>query len=232
MVNNSSAQEYFDCLQSEFEHHKNLLAAQKMSAYMKHLFLFYGISSPVRKSIVKKVFEGYKFEPNQFIQLIKLLWAHPHRENQYVLFDIGFKWEKKLEISHLNFFEELIQLKSWWDTVDGIAPHFLGSILLKMTQDERRLIARKWNSSANIWLQRSSIIFQLKYKDKTDFELAKELILNRRESKEFFVRKAAGWLLRERAKTDAESVLDFVKNNELSSLTRREALKHIGDLSF
>jgi 3-methyladenine DNA glycosylase AlkD len=45
--------------------------------------------------------------------------------------------------------------------------------------------------------------------------------------KEFFIRKAIGWSLRELAKTDSEAVREFVLSNPLSALSKKEALKHI-----
>ena len=63
--------------------------------------------------------------------LAEKLWLHPCRENQYVLFDLGFKWIGKMDLDMIPFFEELLVKKSWWDTVDGIAPQFIGKILLK-----------------------------------------------------------------------------------------------------
>jgi len=44
---------------------------------------------------------------------------------------------------------------------------------------------------------------------------------------EFFIRKAIGWILREYSKTDPETVIEFVENNELSHLSKTEALKVI-----
>jgi len=53
-------------------------------------------------------------------------------------------------------------------------------------------------------------------------------ILNCIDSKEFFLRKAIGWSLREYAKYNSKWVLDFVAQNkdQLSGLSHREALKH------
>jgi len=69
--------------------------------------------------------------------------------------------------------------------------------------------------------------FQLGYKSKTDVKLLSQVILQLNTSKEFFIQKAIGWALRQYARTDAEWVREFVENNPLMPLSKREALKHI-----
>jgi 3-methyladenine DNA glycosylase AlkD len=85
----------------------------------------------------------------------------------------------------------------------------------------------KWMKSGNMWLQRTVILFQLDYKEKTDVELLFKNIKKCTDSKEFFIQKAIGWALREYSKTDAATVINFVENNKLAPLSKREALKRL-----
>ena len=85
----------------------------------------------------------------------------------------------------------------------------------------------KWIASDNIWLQRATILFQLKYKQKMDEELLFWIIGQLHSSKEFFIQKAIGWVIREYAKTNQDVVWEYVQNNELAPLSKREAIKHI-----
>jgi 3-methyladenine DNA glycosylase AlkD len=78
-----------------------------------------------------------------------------------------------------------------------------------------------------MWLRRASIIFQLGYKERTDTELLFRHIRFNLGSKEFFINKAIGWVLREYAKTDAEVVKRFVSKTELHPLSKREALRRL-----
>ena len=84
----------------------------------------------------------------------------------------------------------------------------------------------KWEKSDNMWLVRTAIIFQLKYKNDTDFKLLKRVIERHLSSKEFFIQKAIGWALRQYAKFEPELVQEYVKRTDLKPLSRREALKH------
>jgi 3-methyladenine DNA glycosylase AlkD len=77
-------------------------------------------------------------------------------------------------------------------------------------------------------LQRVCLIFQLTYRDKTDFGLMKKYILQLAGSKEFFLQKGAGWALRQHSRTDPVGVTDFVQENlQLAPLTKREAMRLI-----
>ena len=83
-------------------------------------------------------------------------------------------------------------------------------------------------NSGNIWLQRTSLIFQLRYRHQTDTDLLSKNINQLIGSKEFFINKAIGWSLRQYSKFNPEWVEKFVNNNpKLSGLSRREALKII-----
>ena len=89
---------------------------------------------------------------------------------------------------------------------------------------------RTWSKGADIWKRRSAILCQIKAKQATDLALLYACIEPSLDSKEFFLRKAIGWALREYAWTDASEVRKYVKAHEarLSGLSRREALKNIG----
>ena len=74
-------------------------------------------------------------------------------------------------------------------------------------------------------------MFQLKYKSATDTGLMHKIIGQLADSKEFFLRKAIGWVLREYSKTDAEFVISYVKKYPMSGLSQREALKWLNNRS-
>jgi 3-methyladenine DNA glycosylase AlkD len=84
-------------------------------------------------------------------------------------------------------------------------------------------------SSNNFWLNRTAIIVQLRCKHQTDTTFLETAILPHIHSKEFFIRKAIGWSLRQYARTNPKWVIDFVNQNDkqLSGLSKREALKHL-----
>jgi 3-methyladenine DNA glycosylase AlkD len=89
-------------------------------------------------------------------------------------------------------------------------------------------------NSGNMWLQRTAILFQLGYKKNTDLKILSNYIERLLGSREFFINKAIGWILREYSKTDATWVIRYVKENEnkLANLSKREALKWLANKSL
>lgn len=118
----------------------------------------------------------------------------------------------------------MITHQSWWDTVDFIATKLLGAYF-KTYPEEKEKYVNKWLKSNNIWLQRSALLFQLKYKTDLDTVLLSCTITSLLGSKEFFINKAIGWVLREYSKSNPEWVIDFVNENHLTALSKREALR-------
>jgi len=78
-----------------------------------------------------------------------------------------------------------------------------------------------------MWLRRTALLYQLSYKEKTDQEKLFSYCLMLAHEKEFFIKKAIGWALRQHAKYKPEAVKKFVDENTFSPLSKREALKHL-----
>jgi len=217
---------YFHKIRAALESSRNEERAGKMQAYMKNQFLYFGVDSPSRKTILRDLINEYgKPDSGVLMGLTGLLWADPHREMQYAAMDLNERQLKILDQPFLLFFDRLIGQKSWWDSVDWIAPKAFGE-LFRRYPDEKQQYIDRWMKSGNIWYIRSALLFQLHYKKSTDFDLACRLILETTGTREFFINKASGWILREYSKTDPESVRRFIDNHpELHPLTKREGLK-------
>ncbi len=201
--------------------------ALSMKAYMKDRFPFLGVSSPERKEIQKKHFPQWKKERfTSHMDIAKQLWNQKEREFSYVAMD----WMKANSIwkesGSINQFETWILDDSWWDTVDFLASTCVGGYFLQYPE-ERDLWIEKWNNSSNFWLNRTALIFQLKYKNQVDSDLLFALIDTHKTQNEFFIRKAIGWALRELSKTQPELVRNYLARTELSGLSVREASKYL-----
>lgn len=215
-------------LEQLFERHGHAEQAVQMKAYMKNLFEFYGIKSTERREL-QLAFLAEHGEPLAFdMALFESLWDAEQREYQYFGLDMMRKQAKKVEEKDLALIEKLIISKSWWDTVDGLASWVCGPYFLKFPQ-KMKPTTNAWAESENMWLRRTSILFQLGYKQKTNTNLLFDHIEKNLGTKAFFINKAIGWSLREYAKTDAQLVADYVKQMEskLHPLSIREALKHL-----
>lgn len=209
--------------------HSNMQTGVAMSNYMKGRFPFFGINSPTRKSIQENWFKtlpgDLKHESKW--DIIHQLWEKEEREFHYIAIDWLNKWKtKEIEVTDSKWIKWLISNKSWWDSVDSIASNFLGKYCMKFPDEANDLID-EWRNEPNMWLNRSCLIFQLKYKDYVDFELLKSLIKQYQFTKEFFIQKAIGWSLRQYSKFNKEAVGSFVEEIGLQGLARKEATKYL-----
>jgi 3-methyladenine DNA glycosylase AlkD len=205
-----TAQEWFENIEVLFSQHADPLKAPAMEAYMKNNFRFLGISKPERAALSKTLF-GFYGKPSLDVlhALIPLLWEQPYREYHYLGMECLYFQRKHFQASDLALFETMMRKHSWWDSIDFISPKLVASLCLKFP-DLLQPTIESWSSDADFWMRRAALLIQLKYKEHTQTELLFDCIRKLAHEKEFFIRKAIGWTLRELAKTDAETVRDFV----------------------
>jgi 3-methyladenine DNA glycosylase AlkD len=209
-----------------FKKYSDADTAIAMKQYMRNQFEFFGIPSPQRKEIIQSLLKKQSLSIAELETVVKELYYEPHRELHYFAIELVKSKKKIWNRDVMNLFEFMILNKSWWDSVDTINSYLL-SPYFKLFPDTIQ-ITHRWNKSDNIWLQRLSVIFQLSSKLTTDTSLMFKHILYLKSSKEFFVQKAIGWMLRQHAKFDAELIKKFVHDNQdLAPLSKREALKNI-----
>ncbi len=195
-------------------------------AYMRNQFEFFGIKSADRQNISKTYMKAGLPDYADLEIIVKELWQLPEREFQYFAIDLMAAMKKQWTAGIIKLIEFVLLNKSWWETVDHAATDLTGPYF-KMFPQQINKITGNWSRSDNFWLQRSSIMFQKKYKKETDTALLGKYILKHIQSTEFFIQKAIGWALREYSKTNAAWVKKFVKENKLAPLSEREALKRI-----
>lgn len=196
-----------------------------MSAYMREQFPFLGIKSPERRALFKQFLtENGLPSVESLEESVWAMWQLPEREYQYLAIGLLEKMRRKVGPEVIELYEKLVVTHAWWDTVDGLASNIIGFHFERFPDLQDPWIS-KWRASEDFWLRRITLLFQLRYKDKTDVPLLFALIEENRESKEFFIQKAIGWALREHSKTDGDLVEEFIAKTELAPLSAREGLK-------
>ncbi len=223
-------QPYTLSLKSFFEQNANPAQAGAMKKYMRDQFEYLGIKTPQSSALLKDFINENGLPPLDKLDTIsRELWSLPQREFQYAAMGLLGRLEKSYSPEFITTIEYLITTKSWWDTVDALASHAVGTQFKRFPAVKTKYL-KKWRKSDNFWLRRTTLLFQLGYKKETDFNLLCELIHENLGSEEFFINKAIGWALRQYAWTERKLVKKFVKaTKELHPLSRREALKNIGE---
>lgn len=219
--------QHFLPLTALFESAKCPANAGPMKRYMKDVSEFLGLKSADRKKMQASFFRSYGYPNGQnLFSSIIYLWGMPYREFQYCGMDMMAKPAIKLRNEDIEIIEYMITTKSWWDTVDMVASSVAGRYFRAYPQNIAP-VTGQWINSENIWLKRSALLFQLKYKRNTDSSLLFGYIKKEAGHKDFFIRKAIGWALREYSKTNPDMVKEFIDSNVLSPLSKNEGLKII-----
>jgi len=219
--------EYIQNITSALEEITNSENAVDMESYMRNKFEFYGVQSTPRRKATRKFLKKEQRPSYKNLKpVIKKLWLLPQREFQYFAMELLLKYKKEYDKKVIDLFVYMITHKSWWDTVDMIAKKMVGEYF-KLFPQKRDKFIREWLDSNNIWLQRTTLLFQLSYKEKTDVDLLFCLIKKLSHINEFFIKKAIGWSLREYSKIEPDIVKNFIATNDLSPLSTREGMKII-----
>jgi len=214
-------------LHDSIRRNRNAENAAAMEAYMKGIAPFFGIKAVPRRELLAEHIAMHGAPAlDELPAIARAAFACPEREMHHTALDILMKHARKLTPDHLPLVEELITTKSWWDTVDALAIHVVGMILKRHPKEIAKW-NKRWITSKNLWLNRTAILFQNRWKEDTDHALLFANIDRHAAHPDFFMRKAIGWALRELGATDPAAVKRFVRSRKLSPLSEREALRKL-----
>lgn len=228
-MNNSDIAFYVDELYELMHARRNPARALSMAKYMKDKFVYFGMEAAVRREAQRLWTPSLKAIDSREDrwELIRALWEKEEREYQYAAMDWLMSWPKKwLDPADGEELKWLIAQKSWWDTVDLLASNYLGKWALAYPELARQTF-EEWRYENSFWLQRSCLIYQLKYKDQVDVTYLENLIQQLVPNKEFFIQKAIGWSLRQLSKYNPDAVREILAKHPINGLALREAKKYL-----
>lgn len=144
---------YLETLEKEFQNNVNKEIAIKQMAYMKNHFEFFGIMTTERKQITKPFLVKAYLPPKKDLdKLVKTLWKKPQREFQYFALALLNNYKNDFTEEDISLLEYLIVNKSWWDSIDFIAPNLLGKYLELFPKNRDKKI-KEWLASDSLWLK-------------------------------------------------------------------------------
>jgi 3-methyladenine DNA glycosylase AlkD len=199
--------------------------------YMKSALPYYGLTSPELKHALAPVLRDVVMgSREEWLATIDLTWrSATHREEWYAALALARHrpYRQWLDAEAMALWERLIREGAWWDVVDDLATHLVRDTLLAAPAEAERI--RKWAESESMWVRRAAILCQVGAGDRLDEDLLADAIAPNVADREFFIRKAIGWALRDHARVAPGWVRRFVdRHPDLSQLSRREALKRAG----
>jgi 3-methyladenine DNA glycosylase AlkD len=206
--------------------------APGMQAYMKSSMSYLGVTSPVAKAALDAVWKAHPLpDRRSWEATVRALWdTATHREERYAAVALTGQrdYVPYQDPQALDLYRHLITTGAWWDYVDEVASRRVGPILAAYPGEVGPMM-RAWATDDDLWLRRTAVICQLGAKAGTDLDLLTTAIEANLDGRDFFIRKAIGWALRQHARTDPDWVRAYVAAHEdrISPLSRREALKHL-----
>lgn len=205
--------------------------------YMKSTMPYRGLTSPALRATLRPILSDPAYslgDHGAWEATVRALWDEAaYREERYAALTLAGhrRFRAFRDVTALGLYEYLSRTGAWWDLVDDIASHHVAPVLLT-ERPSATPVVRRWATADDLWVRRTAILSQLPAKADTDTALLAHCLDTNLPGSlfgsEFFIRKAIGWALREFAKTDPEWVLEYAAAHDLSPLSRREALKHLG----
>ncbi|GAA3715961.1 DNA alkylation repair protein [Microlunatus aurantiacus] len=206
--------------------------AVQQQRYMKSTMPFRGVPAPVLRSVVGPLVADHQLhDRTQWEGVVRTLWDQAaYREERYAALSIAGdrRYRSHQDPDCLDLYEHLVVTGAWWDHVDVVAIHLIGPIQ-RASRPALDATLRAWATDPDRWLRRTAIIHQVGSAEELDRQLLVECLLPNLADREFFIRKAIGWALRQHARVDPDWVRGFVAEHEdrMSGLSRREATKHL-----
>jgi 3-methyladenine DNA glycosylase AlkD len=200
-----------------------------MQAYMKTSMPFLGVGAKDQREVARAAARRFPADGRGAYEASVLaLWELPHREEKHVAVAYAREFPRFVAPESLPLFERLVREGAWWDFVDEIAVHLVGATLLKHPE-EVWPVMDAWIEDEDMWIRRTALLSQNRHRGRTDEGRLFRYCLARAGEKEFFIRKAIGWALREYAYTAPDAVRRFIDEHRhaLSPLSAREGGKHL-----
>ena len=202
-------------------------------AYLKSTLRFLGNdTTTLRQQARRWQAEHSDWDLNAFCRLTEVLWRREVFELRTFALVVLVTRAAEFEPGHLGFLERLLRDSHTWALVDEISPRLVGPLLERHPRAVGRVLDR-WARDRDFWIRRAALLALLLpirrgVGDWPRFERYADPLL---EDREFFIRKAIGWLLREGAKHQADRVVAFVepRATRLSGVTWREATRNLAD---
>lgn len=245
----SSPQSLAEVIESELRDRGSSVRATKERAYLKSNLLHYGVGVPGTRAVVRTALRGAELDHDGIIALVEALWnstgaladvgragdldgagrGTPIYECRSAATMVLIQKQDRLGAGDSDLFERLLRQARTWALVDPLAGDAVGP--LSEYDAEFDPVLERWASDEDFWIRRSALLAHLRplRESRGDFDRFSRYADAMLEEKEFFIRKAIGWVLRDTARTRPDMVFDWMlpRAHRASGVTMREAVKHL-----
>jgi 3-methyladenine DNA glycosylase AlkD len=196
-------------------------------AYLKSSREFAGVPLPQTRRIVSEVTRGRLASRVEVLAVAGALWDRPLHECRTAALIILVTRADDLLAGDAVLVERLIRESGAWALVDDLAGKVMGSLVERYGELGGTL--DRWAGDEDFWIRRSALLALLGplRRGAGDFERFGRYADSMLEEREFFIRKAIGWVLRDTGRRRPDLVADWLapRAARTSGVTMREAVK-------
>jgi 3-methyladenine DNA glycosylase AlkD len=198
--------------------------------YLKSDLEFIGVATPsLRKTIKEAAARQDGLDRHQVLATVRALWSRPVFELRAGAVELLALHVSLLEPRDIRLVEELLGSSRTWALIDGLAARVAGPLVER--SPALGAVLDRWAADQDLWLRRAALLALLLplRRGSGDFERFARYADRMLEEKEFFIRKAIGWVLRESGKRRPDRVIAWLepRAHRAASLTVREAVRYL-----
>ena len=200
-------------------------------AYLKSDLEFLGVRAPPLRAVARAFLaEHPDIDRAALIALVQTLWKRPVYDLKAVAVALLERRTKDLVTGDLDLVEDLLRRSHTWALVDWLCTK-VAAPLVEADPGAAAATLKRWSRDEDFWIRRSSLLAQLPAlrAGGGNFELFASFAARMVEEKEFFIRKAIGWVLRDVSRKRPDLAFGFLSDHlhEVSGLTLREGSKYL-----
>ena len=197
-------------------------------AYLKSDLEFFGVGVPAARAIVRTWSRAHPcLRHDELTALAAGLWARPHYECRMAAQMLLIQHPALLGPADVPQLEQILREARSWALVDSLTCDLMGPLVERYP--ELNDVLDRWAADPDFWIRRSALLALMLAlrRGGGDFERFSGYADQMLEEKEFFIRKAIGWVLRETARKRPDLVAAWLEPRitRLSGVSLREALK-------
>jgi 3-methyladenine DNA glycosylase AlkD len=224
-------------IRASLAEHADPVRAAATRAYLKHDAPHLGVQVPQVRAVVRSTVRA---EPSlgmhdPLVELVDLLWTEPEFELRLAAVEALATRPAAIDHDDLPRLEAMLRGCGTWALVDPIAAGVVGRLVVRDPEDPVLVrVLERWAVDDDFWLRRSALLSQLDRVRAADAKAADFALFARWADgmlgeREFFVRKAIGWVLRETSKHHPDRVAQYVRPrlDRMSGVTFREAVRRL-----
>jgi 3-methyladenine DNA glycosylase AlkD len=198
-------------------------------AYLKSDLDFTGTLVSDTRREVRNVDAGLSLDHDRLTALVEALWSKPVFERRLAAILFLQRHATLVSLADLPLLEQFVRESKTWALVDYLAVDVLGG-LVERDADAATDALDRWSIDPDFWVRRASLLAELR-PIRHGAPMDRFLIRAGRmlDEREFFIRKAIGWVLREAGKRRPDEVVGWLapRTDRASGVTMREAVKYL-----